>query len=140
MNLRTVTAAAVLALTSLLAGAGCAAPAADDTASGSTDSAVLAAKPIVVTAIAKVKPGTEDAFEAAAEKLVAATHHEPGNLGDALSRSKDDPTTFLFYERWASETAEEDHMNGAAVAAFFAEVKDDFEPGYPQLAQYELVK
>jgi quinol monooxygenase YgiN len=95
--------------------------------------------PLVVTAVAKVKPGTEADFEQAAERLVVGTRAEAGNLGYVLHRSKTDPTQFLFYETWASAAASDAHMKGPVLGTFFAQVKDEFEPGYPQLSQYEEI-
>ncbi len=137
MNFSKIASVVVLALATL---SGCAAESSgSDTTSPPSENAVHVAQPIVVTAIAQVKPGTEAEFEAAALKLVKATHDEPGNLGDVLTRSKSDPSTFLFYERWASEQASQDHLKAAAVTEFFGAVKADFQPGFPQLTTYETL-
>ncbi len=118
--------------------AGCASAAEPNDANRTDDETGVAAliskapsTEIAVVAIAKVKPGTEAAFQRAAIELVRGTRKEPGNLSYVLTRSTDDPTEFVFEERWASAAASDAHMSGPVLAAFFAEVKDDFEPNYP---------
>jgi quinol monooxygenase YgiN len=114
--------------------AGCAP--ADQSEAGDGAQAVTQSAPLVVVAIAKVKPGTEEDFKKAAVDLVAGTRREPGNLGYLLHQAKDDPTQFAFYERWVSADASDAHMHGPVLGTFFDHVKDEFEPGFPQITQY----
>jgi quinol monooxygenase YgiN len=144
MNLSLKNIAALVALSSFAFLVGCAAEPAStndtaDTAAAVTTSNDANPNQLTVVAIAKVKPGTEADFEKAAELLVEGTRKEPGNLGDVLHRSKTDPTEFLFYETWRSAGDSDAHMKGAVLGTFFDHVKDEFEPGYPQLSQYEVV-
>jgi quinol monooxygenase YgiN len=145
MNLSLKNVAALLALSSFAFLAGCAAEPASSNDTADTAAAVTTsnddnkANELTVVAIAKVKPGTQADFEKAAELLVEGTRKEPGNLGDVLHRSKTDPTEFLFYETWRSSADSDAHMKGAVLGTFFDHVKDEFEPGYPQLSQYEVI-
>jgi quinol monooxygenase YgiN len=64
---------------------------------------------VVVVATIQVKPGNEDEALAALTAAIAPTHEEDGCLGYALHRDLDDPTRFIFVERWASAGALDAH-------------------------------
>lgn len=78
-----------------------------------------------IVATLKAKPGQEADFQAAALKLVAAVRaNEPGCLLYTLSQG-DQPSTFIFMERYANEEALASHRGtehfktlGRAMGAF----------------------
>ncbi len=78
-----------------------------------------------IVATIKAKPGQEADFQATALKLVAAvTANEPGCLMYTLNKGED-PSTFVFMERYADEEALKAHRGtehfktlGRAMGAF----------------------
>src|SRR5690349_18671420 len=66
--------------------------------------------PISVVATIKAKLGREEELLNLLKQLVENTHQEPGCLTYALHRSQSDPATFIFVEKWASETDLQDHF------------------------------
>lgn len=66
--------------------------------------------PFVMLVTFKVDASKADAFEAAMAEPLQATVKEPGNLAYALSRSVDDPETYLLYEHWKSVEALDSHL------------------------------
>jgi quinol monooxygenase YgiN len=68
-------------------------------------SLVAQASEISVIAIVKVKAGTEAAFKAAVEKIIAPTRAETGNRRYEFNQSLTDPTEFATSERWVSDQA-----------------------------------
>ena len=78
-----------------------------------------------IVATIKAKPGQEAAFQTTALKLVAAvTANEPGCLMYTLNKGED-PSTFVFMERYADEEALKAHRGtehfktlGRAMGAF----------------------
>ena len=95
------------------------------------------AQPIVQIAIAKVKPGTQEAFKTAVEKILKPTRAEAGNVSYHYIQSIQDPTEFIFVEVWKSNEAIDTHMSTPFLKAFFAEVGPLFEVGYPILKKYQ---
>ena len=72
-----------------------------------------------IVATIKVKPGQEAEFQAVALQLVAAVNaNEPGCLLYTLSKG-DEPSTFVFMERYADEEAMKAHR-GMEHADFFS--------------------
>jgi quinol monooxygenase YgiN len=69
---------------------------------------------VTVIASMKVKPGTEDEARAALQSAVAPTRSEPGCLAYDLHQSMNDPTEFLFYERWVNQGALDAHAASTA--------------------------
>ena len=78
-----------------------------------------------IVATIKAKPGQEAQFQATALELIAAVRaNEPGCLLYTLSKG-DDPSTFVFMERYADEAALTAHRGtehfkrlGRAMGAF----------------------
>ena len=97
------------------------------------------AQPIVVVALAKVKPGTEEAFKIAANKILAPTRAEASNISYVYNQSTSDPTEFAFVEQWESNEAIDTHLQLPHMQAFFGEVGGFFEPGYPIINRYVRV-
>jgi quinol monooxygenase YgiN len=93
-------------------------------------------EPIVVIAIVKVKPGTEQSFKASAAKIIAPTRKESGNIDYNFQQSTSDPTEFATVEHWKSQADIDAHMKTAPMLNFFQEVGSDFEAGYPVITEY----
>lgn len=69
--------------------------------------------PISIVAKVKVNDGQQSAFEEAALRLVAAVNDgEPGCLLYTLNKG-DDPSTYVFLERYADEAALAAHRESA---------------------------
>ncbi|KUP09494.1 monooxygenase [Bacillus coahuilensis p1.1.43] len=66
--------------------------------------------PIVITAILKAKSGREDELFEALKEVIEPSRTEAGCLQYDLHRSTDDPSVFVFYERWKDEDAVQDHV------------------------------
>jgi quinol monooxygenase YgiN len=78
----------------------------------------------VVVARVKVKDGREADFLKIAQPLVVATHQEEGNLYYEVYQSPSDPTTFIFYEEYADDSAFDAHANSEHFKKFAAAVPD----------------
>lgn len=96
-------------------------------------------RPLTVVALAKVQPGSETAFRAAADELVRETRKEPGNVLYTYHQNVQDPTEFAFVEKWESEGAIAAHFETPHLKGFFGKVKDSFLPGFPQIKTYNDV-
>ena len=66
---------------------------------------------IYVVATTQVKPDSRDAFIKGAKECIEATRKEKGCIAYDLNRDLEDPTKFLFYERWQSVDALSTHLN-----------------------------
>jgi quinol monooxygenase YgiN len=99
-----------------------------------------ASSPVVAIALAKVKPGTEEAFKRASLELVKETRKEAGVIGYVLHQSTTNPTEFAFYEQYKSQADADLHMQSPHLSVFFNKVKDSFEPGYPQIKPFREVE
>lgn len=94
---------------------------------------------LTVIATLKVQPGKEDAFIAAARKMIEyVTANEPGTTTYALHRSTADPATFVFYEVYADQAAFAAHGGSPAMAEFFG-AAGTLLAGRPDIAMYEDV-
>lgn len=94
------------------------------------------AKPLVVVARLKAKPGKESELEAELKALIPQTHREPGCLLYRLHRAVEDPARFVFYEHWASEEAFNAHMQTPYLQALLPRIPDlTAEP--PDITTYE---
>jgi len=83
---------------------------------------------ISLTAIIRVRPGTQDLVRAAllaVAEAVAAS--EPETLGYFVMQSSDDPCVFTTYERFADRNAMEKHNSSAAVAKFVEQAAAHFD-------------
>ena len=66
---------------------------------------------VVFLATLKVKADRVDAFEGYCRELLALTRErEPDTLVYELARSQDDPLTYLWYARFASQAAFDAHQ------------------------------
>ena len=95
---------------------------------------------IVVVARLKVQDGKAEEFAAAAKEMVASvTTAESGRtLMYALHQAKDDPNTFVFYERYADEDALAAHRTTEHMAAFGGKLRGLLD-GRPEVTQLDPV-
>src|SRR4051794_16266106 len=75
---------------------------------------------IPVIAILSAKHGKEAELEALLIRMVESTHEEPGCQRYALHRSKSDPRTFVFIEKWTSDAALDAHLNSPHITQSMA--------------------
>jgi quinol monooxygenase YgiN len=68
------------------------------------------AGPFTMIVRVQVKKGEEKTMLQAARPCVAATRKEKGCIAYDLQQDLEDPTKFIFYERWQSVQALEDHL------------------------------
>lgn len=140
-SLKSLAAALVFSLSTTVIA--CAAEPADEVTEDTTADIIqaepAAASAITVVAVAKVKPETASDFKEAGLGLVRGSRREPGNISYAMHVSKDDPSTFVFIEKWRDQAAIDAHMNGQVLGTFFERVKTDFEPGYPTITNLDPI-
>ncbi len=72
---------------------------------------------IPVVAVITAKPGLEKPLEQLLRGLLAPTHQEAGSVTYALHRSRENPRTFVFIEKWASPDALNAHLGAPHIAA-----------------------
>jgi len=75
-----------------------------------------------VVATVFVKPGEEARFLKVAEKILAPTRAEDGNISYELHESLTNPSEFMFLEMWGSKSALDLHLKTEHMAAFFDNV------------------
>ncbi len=80
--------------------------------------------PIKIVAFVSVKPGSEDAFAAAAKTCVAASRAEPGVLHYDLWREQQGEQRFVFNELYADQAAVDAHMASDHFKAFGMAARD----------------
>ncbi|MFI2858092.1 putative quinol monooxygenase [Paenibacillus sp. JSM ZJ436] len=68
-------------------------------------------EPIVITAVLKAKSGHEKELEQALLAVLQPSREEEGCIQYDLHQSTDDPSVFVFYERWANEAALNAHIH-----------------------------
>jgi quinol monooxygenase YgiN len=92
---------------------------------------------VVVVAKLKVQKGKEDEVEKQLRMLVEyVRNEEPGTMTYLCHRAKDDPRTFLFYERYLNEEALEKHSASARFQQIFNRVTP-LLAGAPAIEVYE---
>ena len=79
---------------------------------------------VYVIATIKAKPGKEAAAEVMFNNLVTETHKEAGCLVYALHRRIDQPGTYYFVEKWASQAALDEHLGSAHIKAALAKQEE----------------
>ena len=92
-------------------------------------------KEITIVAHVAVKEGQERTFIEIASALVAATRAEEGNIFYTLYQSTENPSIFIFYEKYKDEAAFDAHAGSAHFAAF-AEATNDIMAGELVVDQY----
>lgn len=73
---------------------------------------------LTVLAQFEAKPGKERELEEMLTSLIAPTLQEDGCIKYDLHKSKNNPSHFLFYEKWTDETAFSKHINSTHVNKF----------------------
>ena len=66
---------------------------------------------IALVAKLKVKEGKEQEFIDAMKDVVPAVRDQPRNRAYIMNRSKDDPSTFVFYEEYTDQAAVDEMRN-----------------------------
>ncbi len=79
---------------------------------------------VKIIAFVTVKPGSEDAFVAAARICVAASRAEPGVLHYELWRETEGDRRYVFNELYADDAAVQAHMTSDHFKAFGAAARD----------------
>lgn len=94
---------------------------------------------MIVAAKIKVQAGKEQDAERAFRKHVDfVTREEPGTLLYVLHRSRKDPTTFFFYERYADAAAFDRHGKSAAMQGLFSTLSPILD-GPPAIELYDEI-
>ena len=75
-------------------------------------------QPFVLIVTLKVKSGQEAAFVEAYKVAFPGTKAEAGYLAYELTRSADQPSTYVLYEKWKSVDALSSHMTEAHTVTF----------------------
>lgn len=78
----------------------------------------MAEMPIILSVTIEAVKGRENELAAILTGLVEPTRAEPGCLGYELNASQETPGTFLFYEKFAGESALEEHVNSKHFQSF----------------------
>lgn len=71
----------------------------------------MADSPIILSVVIEAAKGREEELAGMLSKLVGPTRSESGCLGYELNTSREKPGTFLFYEKFADQTALDAHVN-----------------------------
>lgn len=91
--------------------------------------------PFTLVVHLKVKKGKEKAMLDAARPCVEATLKEKGCLAYELNQDLEDPTKFVFYERWRSPAALEEHFAAAHTKKLLGAI-GGIADGAPKFAIY----
>jgi quinol monooxygenase YgiN len=92
---------------------------------------------MVVVAKVKVKVGAADEAERAFRKQIDfVTREEAGTLLYVMHRSRKDPTTFLFYEKYVDGDAFDRHGKGAGMKELFKTLQPILD-GAPVIETYD---
>ena len=78
----------------------------------------MATSPIILNVVIEAVAGREEELATMLSKLVGPTRSEPGCLGYELNSSQEKPGAFLFYEKFASQAAVDDHINSPHFQGF----------------------
>lgn len=65
---------------------------------------------LTITALLKVKPGTEETAREILASLLKPSRADDGCIRYDLHTNKENPTLFLFYERWESKAHLDAHL------------------------------
>jgi quinol monooxygenase YgiN len=84
----------------------------------------------------QVKMGEEKAMLDAAKPCIAATLKEKGCLAYELHQDLEDPTKFVFFERWKTVQALDDHLGAAHTKKLLGAV-GKIAAGAPKFAVYQ---
>lgn len=84
---------------------------------------------LVVIAEGKAKPGKEDDLRSRLHALLAPTRAEEGCIQYDLHESLDEPGRFVFFERWTSREALDQHLKTRHLTEFFGYVDELVDGG-----------
>jgi quinol monooxygenase YgiN len=76
--------------------------------------------PIVLNVHMEAAPGREKELQGELMKLLAPTRGEPGCVVYELHLDPENPAKFMFYEKFKSQAALDDHVNSAHFKKFLA--------------------
>ena len=91
---------------------------------------------MIVVAKLKAKAGEETNMEEALRGMVAKVAQEEGTLTYTLHRSQQDPSVFLFYEKYRDAAALKDHSSTSYFKELFANLKPMLD-GTPEIEMYD---
>ena len=84
---------------------------------------------LVVVAEGKAKPGKEDELRRKLQGLLAPTRAEQGCIQYDMHESVDDPGRFVFFERWTSRDALDEHLKTPHLTDFFGHAEQLLDGG-----------
>jgi len=73
---------------------------------------------VTVIAYIEIKPGTEEAFKAELDKVIAATRAESACINYDFHQSAVRPTHFVAYENWTSMAGLDQHAKSEHIQTF----------------------
>ena len=91
---------------------------------------------MIVVAKLKAKAGEESKMEDALRGMVDKVAQEQGTLVYTLHRDKQDPSVFLFYEKYEDDAAFKAHSSTPYFKELFAVLKPLLD-GAPEIGMYE---
>lgn len=93
---------------------------------------------LIVIASAKALPGKEKELELALREVAGPTRQQPGCVEFSLYRSTENPGVIVGFERWASNEAHGNHLQGAHVQKLMGAMSNVLaEP--PYIVAYEII-
>ena len=93
---------------------------------------------IIIIAIATAQPGKEAQLEKALTDVANPTRQQKGSVEFSLFRDKNNPNVIVGLERWTSEAAHDEHLQGDHVKALFVAMGDVLAAP-PVIATYTIL-
>jgi len=93
---------------------------------------------VFIVARFRAKDGQETALKQTLAKMVQNTRRELGCFQYDLLQSPEDPRDLCIFERWDSEKALQEHIQGAELQRLLGEARE-FMDGTPAAGRYEMV-
>ena len=93
---------------------------------------------LVVAARMAAKPGKEDALRATLMGLIAPTRAEAGCIQYDLHEEQGKPGSFLFFEKWTSKQALDEHLATPYLKGLFTVAPEIIE-GDPLIGLYNQI-
>lgn len=91
---------------------------------------------IIVTGSATARAGAEAEMEKVSLEHVLRSRTEPGCISHAVSRDVEDPSRFVFVERWADMAALQTHF-GVPASRQFAKTLAQLSDGKLEMTLYQ---
>jgi quinol monooxygenase YgiN len=98
----------------------------------------MADKALIVAARMVAKPGKEEALRATLMGLIEPTRKEAGCILYDLHEEQGKPGSFLFFEKWTSKQALDEHLAMPYLKALLAAAPELVE-GAPEIALYDQI-